>query len=218
MKIVTPESGERIALRRDITESEKALAVTAKRAGLQFYDRFHNAGYVGMYNMELRKLKQIRGVPDPSRPLLDFMGREELSANLFRLTLTDGRIKKDNVRGQANLEETARRAGRIVREMLIEETGTAPENYPLVSDLKRVVKGLKTVGDVFEQIDDLDAQRQLQLESFTVDLSDCPECIARGNTASHYGSPQCNSGSLAAGGTVAHCGCEYCSPFTPLDE
>src|SRR6266545_4507350 len=90
---------ERVQIREDISERERSLSGVARQAGVEQYPLFQNAGYRGMYNMDLRRLKQVKGV-DQKRPLLDFMGKEELAANLFRLTQTEAKIKKENVRGQ----------------------------------------------------------------------------------------------------------------------
>jgi DNA-damage-inducible protein D len=120
------EGMDRIITRSEISDREVSLSKTAERAGVEFHDRFRNAGYRGMYNMDLQSLKRVKGLPDMSRPLFDFMGKEELAGNLFRLTLTEGRIKKENTTGQAALEHVAHDVGRKVRETMIQETGIAP--------------------------------------------------------------------------------------------
>jgi DNA-damage-inducible protein D len=88
------ESVDRIVIRDEISEREITLSEAAASAGIQFFNRFQNAGYRGMYNMEYGQLKELKGIPDVRRSLLDFMGRDELAANLFRLSLTEGRIRK----------------------------------------------------------------------------------------------------------------------------
>lgn len=78
-----------------------------------------------------------KGLPDLKCSLLDFMGKEELAGNLFRLTFTEGRILKDKARGQAQLQQIAHDVGQRVREAMIDETGRAPEDSPLSSDVKK---------------------------------------------------------------------------------
>ena len=68
---------------------------------------------------------------EQSRSLLDFMKKDELAAHLFRISLTEGRIKRDGIRGQYNLEKAAEQVGLKVRHTMIEETGVYPENIPL---------------------------------------------------------------------------------------
>lgn len=44
-------------------------------------------------------------------------------------------------------------------------------------------------------------------------LDSCPDCVAshmQGARPSHFGSPNCFSGSLASGGNRAHCDCPVC--------
>lgn len=212
---------DRILIRQDIAEVEVTLAKTATRAGVSIYSHFQNAGYRGMYNMDLADLKILKGIPDLGRSLLDFMRKDELAGNLFRLTLTEGRIKKDNVTGQAALERVAEQVGRRVRQTLIEETGVKPETLPIGPDIRKVRKGLKTANREFGDIDNLVKERAAQArataetESIIASVSDgvvpdCSEC-ANGSIYSHAGSPYCSSGSLASGGSVAHCTCDYCS-------
>ncbi len=44
------------------------------------------------------------------------MGKQELAANLFRITETEAKIKNENVYGQRPLENAAEIVGRAVRE------------------------------------------------------------------------------------------------------
>ncbi|HZL56612.1 MAG TPA: hypothetical protein VFC21_06015 [Bryobacteraceae bacterium] len=211
------ESADRISTREDIAEREITLSKTAAAAGVEFYDRFKVAGYRGMYEMDYQALRRLKGVTDPKRSLLDFMGKDELAGNLFRLTLTDGRIKRDGVRGQTALEHVAEDVGRTVRRTMIEQTGIAPEGLRPAQDIRVVRKGLKEARTGFGKFDDLTEQRKTEAREMGLLIpahSDdamygCPEC-AGGDPASHEGSPDCTSGSIASGGTVAHCRCDYC--------
>ncbi|MEM6268768.1 MAG: BRO family protein [Bacteroidota bacterium] len=118
---------ERLIAREEVSEREKSLTGVAYQAGVRNYAFFQKAGYRGKYNKNINSLKVIRGV-DKKRSLLDFMGKEELAANLFRITQTELKIKNDNVQGQNRLENTAEQVGRKVRESIIEISGTAPED------------------------------------------------------------------------------------------
>ena len=83
---------ERVAIRAEISEHERTLSGTAKMAGVIDYAFFQNAGYRGLYNMDLWKIRRRKGVPDGRSPL-DFMGKTELAANLFRVTQTEEKIR-----------------------------------------------------------------------------------------------------------------------------
>jgi DNA-damage-inducible protein D len=131
---------ERVQIRGEVSEREKSLSSTAKAAGVENYAYFQNAGYRGMYNMDLWKLKKLKGLPK-GKTLLDFMDKRELAGNLFRLTETDAKLKNDNVRGQKPAENVAEHVGKKVRSIMI-ENGTRPEMIPLAGDIKKVRSGL----------------------------------------------------------------------------
>ena len=136
------EAIERVLIREDMKDGEKALASTAKAHGVQRYDFFQNKGYLGMYNMPLQRLRTYKGI-GPKDNLLDRMGRAELAANLFRITQTEQKITKDNIRGQSRLEDTAYNVGREVRNTMQRVSGTAPEELPAAENIKQVRKKLK---------------------------------------------------------------------------
>jgi DNA-damage-inducible protein D len=212
------ESMDRLSIREEISEREVTLSQTASRSGVENYARFSMAGYVGMYEMDYQSIRRLRNVSDkPKRSMLDFMGKDELAGNLFRLALTEGRIKKEGTRGQGPLERVATEVGRRVRQTMHAETGLYPEELPTAQDVKDIRKGLKRAGKDLSPLDDMDAARrseQLFLAENTPELSPdavpgCAEC-AGGNPARHSGSANCRSGSIASGGSVEHCICDLC--------
>jgi DNA-damage-inducible protein D len=143
---------ERVQIRDEISERDKSLMSTAKRAGVGDFALFHNAGYRGMYNMHLGKLKQLKRVPD-GRTLLDFMDKRELAGNLFRFTETEARLKSERVMGQAPAESVAFDVGRKVRKIMVDSDGTAPERIPLTTDIKDVRRNLKQAAKEFTKLD-----------------------------------------------------------------
>lgn len=148
------ENVERVQIRDEITGREKSLGGVAKSAGVvsERYGLFQNAGYRGMYNMDYARLRAYKGV-DASRSLLDFMGKQELAANLFRITETEAKIRKEGVRGQFALETAAEGVGRRVRNTMIETSGTYPEQLPITDDIRTVRSGLKKAHREFKKID-----------------------------------------------------------------
>ena len=107
-----------------------SLNQTAKKAGVKNFDQFHNAGYKGLYNGEtaddIAKRKGLRYRED----ILDNMGSEELAANLFRITQTESRLKKDNIQGENNANQVHYCIGRNIREVIEKNGGTMPEDLP----------------------------------------------------------------------------------------
>lgn len=144
---------ERVYVRQKIVVRSTSLSATAHEREVQNYGRFQNAGYMGMYNMGIRKLKEIKGLmPDSKRSPMDFMGERELAANLFRLTETEGRIQNDpTIRGQEKLEATAHEVGREVRKVM----QVAPEElaHEVPADIKDVRKGIKQKARNLQKID-----------------------------------------------------------------
>ena len=102
-----------------------SLNKTAKKAGVKNFDKFHNSGYKGLYNGEtaddIAKRKGLRYRED----ILDNMGSEELAANLFRITQTESRLKRDKVETEKEANKTHYNIGKIVRKAIKE----AGRNY-----------------------------------------------------------------------------------------
>lgn len=144
---------ERMLIREEVSDREKSLSGVAQQHGVVYYAYFQNAGYRGMYNKNLGDLKKSKGLFEAQRSLLDFMGKEELAGNLFRITQTEAKIKKDRIYGQNPLEEVAERVGVQVRNAMMEISGTRPEDLPLAEDLKKVKKSLKDTNKKFKKID-----------------------------------------------------------------
>ena len=116
---------------RDLTKKgNSSLNQTAKKAGVKNFDKFHNAGYKGLYNGEtandIAKRKGLRYRED----ILDNMGSDELIANLFRISQTNQRLNKDNIQGEKEACLTHNKIGKIVRKAIKDAGGTMPEDLP----------------------------------------------------------------------------------------
>ena len=106
---------------RDLTKKGNySLNQVAKNAGVKNFDRFHNYGYKGLYNGEtandIAKRKNLRYRED----ILDNMGSEELAANLFRITQTESRLKRDKVDTEKRACDTHNKIGKIIRKAIKE--------------------------------------------------------------------------------------------------
>ena len=116
---------------RDLTKKGNySLNQAAKKAGVKNFDKFHNSGYKGLYNGEtaadIAKRKGLRYRED----ILDNMGSEELAANLFRITQTESRLKRDNIQTENKANETHYEVGAKIRNTIKELGGTMPEDLP----------------------------------------------------------------------------------------
>ena len=124
------EDEKRFYQRNLTRKGNLTLNQTAKNAGVKNFDKFHNAGYKGLYNGEtaddIAKRKGLRYRED----ILDNMGSEELAANLFRITQTESKLKKDNITGENKANNTHYEVGKEVRNTIERLGGTMPENLP----------------------------------------------------------------------------------------
>ena len=124
------EDEKRFYQRNLTRKGNYSLNQTAKKAGVKNFDKFHNAGYKGLYNGEtaddIAKRKGLRYRED----ILDNMGSEELAANLFRITQTESRLKKENICNEKEANKTHYSIGKNIREVIEKNGGTMPEDLP----------------------------------------------------------------------------------------
>ena len=124
------EDEKRFYQRNLTKKGNYSLNQAAKKAGVKNFDKFHNAGYKGLYNGEtaddIAKRKGLRYRED----ILDNMGSEELATNLFRISQTEARLRKDNIQGEGNANETHYNIGKNIREVIAKNGGTMPECLP----------------------------------------------------------------------------------------
>jgi len=146
---------ERVVVREELSQHEKSISLAAQKAGVigEGYALFQNAGYRGMYNMNLKRLKEHKGLQNKNRTLLDFMGKTELAANLFRLTQTEMKMEKEHIIGQKAAENVAEEVGRKVRRTMHEISGVRPEDLSLSSDIKKVKTSLKQTQKGLNKLD-----------------------------------------------------------------
>jgi len=107
-----------------------SLQQTAKNAGVKNFDKFHNAGYKGLYNGEtaddIFKRKGLRYRED----ILDNMSSDELLANEFRISLARQKLENENIQGEGKANNAHFKVGKIVRNAIKEAGATMPEDLP----------------------------------------------------------------------------------------
>ena len=133
------EDEKRIKIRKLTKKGNFNLNQTASKAGVKNFDRFHNAGYKGLYNGEtandIAKRKKLRYHED----ILDNMGSEELSANLFRITQTDAKLKREKVDNEYKADDVHFEVGKAIRKAIKEVGGVMPEDLPTpISNIKEL--------------------------------------------------------------------------------
>ena len=131
---------------RDLTrKGNYSLNQTAKNAGVKNFDKFHNYGYKGLYNGEtandIAKRKGLRY----REVILDNMGSEELADNLFRISQTEQKLRKDNISGESRANNTHYNIGKNIRDVIIKNGGTMPEDLPTPNKSLKELEKEKTL-------------------------------------------------------------------------
>lgn len=127
------EDEKRLFIRGDIKQKNMLLAEAAHKAGIitnQEYAAFQDSGYRGLYGgLTARDIAENKGLQS-GEEILDFMGSEELAANLFRITQTEAKMRRDGTDTPAKANAAHYEIGTIVRKAIKEAGGTMPEDLP----------------------------------------------------------------------------------------
>jgi DNA-damage-inducible protein D len=135
------DAEKRLFARGEVTKENKKLFTTAKAAGVHQFGVFNDAGYKGLYGMSLKEVEAHKGVKKGE--LLDHAGSTELAANLFRITQTDEKLKKDKIQGQQAASRIHNMVGGKVRQTIKDIGGVLPENLrpePHIREVKKQIK------------------------------------------------------------------------------
>lgn len=123
------EDEKRFYQRNLTKKGNYSLNQAAKEAGVKKFDKFHNSGYKGLYKgetaNEIAKRKGLRYRED----ILDNMGSDELIANLFRISQTEQKLKRDNIKGENNASDVHYEVCKKIRNTIKELGGTMSEDY-----------------------------------------------------------------------------------------
>lgn len=98
------EDRRRLVVRGDIKQWNQLLAETAHDAGVitnEEFAIFQNAGYMGLYGgLDVDDIHKRKGL-EVGQKILDYMGSTELIANLFRISQTEEKLRKDEITSTA---------------------------------------------------------------------------------------------------------------------
>jgi len=127
------EDSRRLVVRGDIKQWNQLLAETARNAGVitaEEFAIFQNAGYMGLYGgMTVDDIHRRKGLAIGQK-ILDYMGSTELIANLFRISQTEEKLRKDQVSTSDAATAVHYAVGNEVREAIRKIDGTMPEDLP----------------------------------------------------------------------------------------
>ena len=127
------EDNRRLVVRGDIKQWNQMLAETAHDAGVitnEEFAIFQNAGYMGLYGgLDVDDIHERKRL-EVGQKILDFMGSTELIANLFRISQTEEKLRKDKVSDAQTATHVHYSVGKEVRGAIEKIGGTMPENLP----------------------------------------------------------------------------------------
>lgn len=138
------DNEKRLYIRGEVSEQNKKLFGTAKNAGVSRFGLFYDAGYRGLYGKSLAEIEERKGIKKGE--LLDRAGSTELAANLFRITQTDEKLRKDGVYGEREATNTHNMVGGKVRQTIKDIGGVLPEDLPPEKHIKELIRELKQLG------------------------------------------------------------------------
>lgn len=144
------EDNKRIFLREEMKKNNKSLSQAASMAGVANYAIFQNYGYKGLYGglstQDLHRKKNLK----VSQQILDYMGSEELAANLFRATQTDAKIRREDIKGENSANLAHYEVGQKVRNTISSLGGMMPENLSTPDGITKAKTRIKRVAKVKE--------------------------------------------------------------------
>ena len=127
------EDSRRLVVRGDIKQWNQLLAETARNAGVitnEEFAIFQNAGYMGLYGgLTVDDIHKKKGL-EVGQKILDYMGSTELIANLFRISQTEEKLRKDGIHDAGAATATHHAVGQEVRKAIEKIGGTMPEDLP----------------------------------------------------------------------------------------
>ena len=143
------EDEKRFYQRNLTRKGNYSLNIAARDAGVKNFDRFHNFGYKGLYNGEtandIAKRKNLRYRED----ILDNMCSDELIANLFRISLTEQKLKNEKIKLEREANIAHYDVGKDIRNTIIKQGGTLPEDLPTpnksLKELEKLNKGERQI-------------------------------------------------------------------------
>jgi DNA-damage-inducible protein D len=123
----------RLYVRNQLTSYNKQLAEAAHAAGVPSngFAVFQDHGYRGLYAGETARDIAARKELAKGQQILDWMNSDELAANLFRASLTEQKLRNDpTIADKAAANRAHHDVGAAVRDVIIEQGGTPPEQLP----------------------------------------------------------------------------------------
>lgn len=128
------ENRRRLVVRGDIKQWNQLLVETAYDAGVitnEEFAIFQNAGHMGLYGgLDVEDIHERKGLTVRQK-ILNYMGSTELIANLFRISQTEEKLRKDKVNNAELATKVHYSVGKEVRSAIEKIGGIMPEDLPI---------------------------------------------------------------------------------------
>jgi len=128
-----PEDQLRLLRRSQMNIYNTQLAQAANVAGVVEpidFAIFTDHGYKGLYGGLGAKDIHARKGLKKSQQILDYMGSDELAANIFRASQTKQKLEREQIQGKEKANQTHFEVGKKIRQTIEELGGTLPEDLP----------------------------------------------------------------------------------------
>lgn len=104
---------------------------------------FTNYGYRGLYGgLDIEQIHKKKKLKE-SQKILDYMGSEELAANIFRVSQANAKLKRENIVGEMKANQAHFEVGKKVRGLIKELGAVMPENLPATDSISAARKRIK---------------------------------------------------------------------------
>ena len=134
------EDLKRVYIRDGIKIRNKALRNEAKKLGVKNFGKFYNFGYMGLYNGEQAiDIAKRKGL-SKGENILDYMGSEELIINLFRIVLTEAKLKKEKNKKETVAYLIHYKVGLAIRITIQNIDAVMPEDLPVPNKSVKEIK------------------------------------------------------------------------------
>lgn len=123
----------RLLRRSQMSVYNTQLAEAAQHSGVVQpidFAIFQDHGYMGLYDgLKAQDIHERKSL-GKNQEILDYMGSDELAANIFRASQTKQKLERERVRGKEAANLTHHEVGREVRKTIKRLGGTMPEDLP----------------------------------------------------------------------------------------
>ncbi len=120
---------------KKVAEAQTYIATQTRKREL--IEQYENAGYMGLYNGQTKEdISKRKGLKNNE----NIMNKNELAANIFRISLTEELLKKQENIDETEITKIHYKVGKVIRETIEELGTTLPEDLPTPKKSRKTKK------------------------------------------------------------------------------